>query len=173
MGRTTRQLLTISAVMLLLVLGLLAGGAGRLHAQEATPDAVAARPVHIHAGTCPDVGEVVQPLAELTAPTGTTAGQATAIAGEYSYTLVPMALDAILAADHAINAHESMDNIQNYIACGDIGGVVDANGSLVVGLQERNGSGFSGIAVLTVNASDPNATDVSVFIAPDLAEAGD
>ena len=171
MGRATRQLLTISAVMLLLLLGLLAGGAGRLRAQDATPG-VAARPIHIHAGTCPDVGEVVQPLADLTAPTGTSAGQASAIPGEYSYMLVPMSLDSILAADHAINAHESAANIGNYIACGDLGGVVDANGSLVVGLQERNDSGFSGVAVLTVNASDPNATDVSVFIAQDLSEAG-
>ncbi|MEA2584804.1 MAG: hypothetical protein QOF33_2889, partial [Thermomicrobiales bacterium] len=60
----------------------------------------------------------------------------------------------------------------NYIACGDIGGVVDANGQLVVGLAEVNDSGFTGIAFLAPNADDPNSTDVSTFIAPTGAGGG-
>lgn len=144
------------------------GGASGLRAQDGSPVPVdgAARPIHIHAGSCPDVGEVVQPLTDLAAPAGEVTGQASALQAEYSYTLVPLALDAILAEDHAINVHESAENIGNYIACGDIGGVVDENGQLVIGLTEQNGSGFTGIAFLTANADDPNATDVSVFIAP-------
>jgi len=99
-------------------------------------------------------------------------GTGPAIPAEYSFTTVPLALDAILGAEHAINVHESAENIGNYIACGDLsGGTVDANGSLVVGLQELNGSGFTGIAVLSPNPTDPATTDVSVFIASNLSES--
>jgi hypothetical protein len=92
-----------------------------------------------------------------------------AIPAEYSFSSVPLPLDAILAADHAINVHDSAGNIGDYIACGDLGGTVDDSGSLVVGLRELNDSGYTGIAVLTSNADDPATTDVSVFIAPDLS----
>lgn len=142
--------------------------------------AVAGRPAHIHSGTCDTLGDVVVPLTDLTLAGGGTGtdmaampGMGAAIPAEYSFTNVPLALDAILAAEHAINVHESAENIGNYIACGDLsGGTVDANGSLVVGMQELNGSGYTGIAVLSPNATDPATTDVSVFIASDLAEEG-
>ncbi|HEY8446645.1 MAG TPA: hypothetical protein VIL01_06010 [Thermomicrobiales bacterium] len=162
-----------------LVLGIVAlGGAPGLVAQEdmqATPEAGAARPAHIHNGTCEELGDVVQPLTDLTAATGTAEGNADAIPAEYSYTLVPMSLDDILAEDHAINVHESAENIGNYIACGNLGGVRDANGALVIGLSELNDSGYTGIAYLAPDANDPSATGVSVFIAPvnsDTPDAG-
>src|SRR5262249_3362375 len=43
--------------------------------------------------------------------------------------------------------HESKDQIQVYIACGNIGGN-PTNGDLVIGLEERSNSGYTGIAVL-------------------------
>jgi hypothetical protein len=172
LARFGRRLVVPIGAIVLLALATF-GGASGLRAQDASPVAEegAARPIHIHAGSCPEVGEVVQPLTDLTAPEGEAAGQAAALQAEYSYTLVPMALDAMLAEDFAINVHESAENIGNYIACGDIGGVVDANGQLVIGLAEQNGSGFTGIAFLAPNPDDPNATDVSVFIAATQDEA--
>jgi hypothetical protein len=160
---------------------------GVVVAQEAaTPvdtdvTAVTGRPAHIHSGTCDTLGDVVAPLTDLTLAgggTGTGMGAMTGMSGaipaEYSFTNVPLALDDILAADHAVNIHESAENIGNYIACAGLtGGTVDANGSLVVGVQELNGSGYTGIAVLTTNAADPGTTDVSVFIASNLSEQGD
>ena len=142
--------------------------------------AAAGRPAHIHSGTCDTLGDVVAPLSDLTLAgggTGADMGAMTdmggAIPAEYSFTNVPLALDDILAADHAINVHESAENIGEYIACGDLtGGTVDANGSLVVGVRELNGSGYTGIAVLTSSATDPATTDVSVFIASNLSEGG-
>lgn len=168
------------AILLTALLGLSTVG---VLAQVASPVATGGRPAHIHNGACPDVGDVVQPLNDLTAPTGTTTTVSTPVAGgltatgpvqaEYSYTNVPMSLDDILASQHAINVHESAENINNYIACGDIGGTVDANGTLAIGLREVNDSGFTGIAVLTRNPNDPATTDVSVFIAQGLSENGD
>ncbi|MBA2595757.1 MAG: hypothetical protein H0V00_03935 [Chloroflexia bacterium] len=107
----------------------------------------------------------MQPLAELTAPEGDRVGQGRrANLAETSYTVVPITLDAILAEDHAINAHLSTEEIGTYIACGNIGGVLNADGALVIGLSEDSNSGFTGIAFLAPG-DDGASTAVSVFIA--------
>jgi hypothetical protein len=147
---------------------------GATPAQEGTPIALAppTRPVHIHAGDCVDLGEVVIPLTDLTVPVGNGVGQADeATAAESSFTVVPQTFDSILAADHAINVHLSADEIDTYLACGEIGGVVDLNGQLVVGLRETSNSGYTGIAFLAPNV-DGVSTNVSVFIAPVFGAAG-
>lgn len=136
-------------------------------AQDATPTAggMAPHPVHIHAGNCDELGEVVVPLTDLVAPEGDRAGQRNRAAqGATSFTSVPLPLDAILAADHAINAHLSADEIDVYIACGEIGGVVAPDGSLTIGLREQEDSGYTGIAYLAPGA-DGASTDVTVFLA--------
>jgi uncharacterized cupredoxin-like copper-binding protein len=153
--------------------GLLTFGGPAAWAQDATPEAGAGmppRPAHIHSGDCVNLGEVVQPLTDLTAGSGERGGQARrAIQGENSFTTVPMTLDAILGSDHAINVHLSAEEIGTYIACGEIGGRLTPGGSLIIGLRELNDSGYTGIAVLTPSA-DGVSTDVSAFIAPTLAE---
>ena len=68
-----------------------------------------------------------------------------------------------------------MDNIQNYIACGDLGGEMMtgpamANGGvLAIGLRELNDSGESGIALL--RATDNNQTMVWIYLAKGLSGA--
>lgn len=148
-------------------------------AQEATPvagtpvaQAPVSRPVHIHNGDCVNLGEVVAPLADLTAPVGQSSGQADkATVAESSFTVVPMTLDALLGSNYAINVHLSAEQIGTYLACGEIGGVVNANGELVIGLREMSNSGFTGIAFLTPGI-DGASTNVSVFIAPVFGPAG-
>jgi hypothetical protein len=144
-------------------------------AQDATPVAQPvspARPAHIHSGDCVELGDVVVPLSDLTAPVGEGIGQAdNATPAESSFTSVPMTLDAILGTDHAINVHLSAERIDTYIACGEIGGVVDPSGTLVIGLREESDSGYTGIAFLSPGA-DGASTDVSVFIAPVFGAAG-
>lgn len=136
-------------------------------AQDATPPAagVAAHPVHIHSGNCDELGEVVAPLTDLTTPEGDRVGQRNRAAqGDTSYTNVPLTMDAILAEDHAINAHLSADQIDVYIACGEIGGVMAPDGSLTIGLREESDSGYTGVAYLAPGA-DGASTDVTVFLA--------
>jgi hypothetical protein len=144
-------------------------------AQDATPVAQAAtpaRPAHIHSGDCVELGDVVVPLSDLTGPTGEGAGQVDkAIPAESSFTNVPMTLDAIVGADHAINVHLSAEQIDTYIVCGEIGGIVDPSGALVIGLREESDSGYTGIAYLAPGA-DGASTDVSVIIAPVFGAAG-
>jgi len=143
-------------------------------AQDATPEAAdlfAPRPAHIHTGTCDEVGEIVAPLTDLTGATGgDRVGQARrAIPAESSFTSVPLTLDAILGADHVVNVHLSAEEIETYIACGEIGGSLSPEGAVIIGLREMNDSGFTGIAYLSPGA-DGASTDVSTFVAPTVDE---
>ena len=177
----------LTAGCALMLFALLATTIPATVAQEATPAAATpvaqataapteaatvARPVHIHSGDCVDLGEVVYPLNDLTRPVGEAAGQADkATAAESSFTVVPVTLADLLAANYAINVHLSAAEISTYLACGELGGVVDANGALVVGLREQSNSGYTGIAYL-IPDPDGVSTDVSVFIAPVFGAAG-
>jgi hypothetical protein len=119
-----------------------------------------------------ELGDVVVPLTDLTAPVSEAVGQADrATPAESSFTNVPISLDAILGADHAINVHLSAERIDTYIACGEIGGVVDPSGTLIIGLREESDSGYAGIAFLSPGA-DGASTVVTVFIAPVFGAAG-
>jgi hypothetical protein len=160
------------------LLGLVALGAPSAWAQDATPEAVGGeaavpRPAHIHVGNCNEIGEIVAPLVDLTGSQGDNLGQARrAIPAESSFTNVPLPLDAILGADHAINVHLSAEEIETYIACGEIGGALTAQGALIIGLGELNDSGYTGVAFLNP-AADGVSTDVSVFIAETQARQRD
>jgi hypothetical protein len=102
-------------------------------------------------------------------------GATTAVAVETSQTLVDASLDDLLAQPYAINVHESQDTIQNYIACGDLGGemmtgpAIANGGVLAIGLRELNHSGESGIALLC--ATENNQTMVWIYLAKGLSGA--
>jgi len=150
------------------MIGLITAGGPAAVAQDATPQAEQGqipRPAHIHVNDCANIGDVVAPLNDLTAPTGQRVGVRRAFEAESSFTTVPMTLDQILASDHSLNVHMSADQMNVYIACGDLGGVLTPDGALVIGLAEQNNSGYTGIAYLSPG-SDGASTDVSVFIAP-------
>jgi len=133
--------------------------------QEADPP----HPAHIHSGTCDNLGDIVAPLGDVTELTaGESFGASTAVLVKESETDVPLPLGDILSAPHAINVHESAEAIQNYIACGDIGGRV-IDGDLVIGLRELNGSGHHGVAILQ-GADD--GTGVKVYLSEEGADAG-
>ncbi len=91
-----------------------------------------------------------------------------AIPVERSVTTVDDTLENLATGGYAINIHESVDNIGNYIACGNLTGSIDPDGPLVVGLSELNDSGHAGIAILTANGEQ---TDVNVYLAEGLSGA--
>jgi hypothetical protein len=152
---------------------------GKGIAQDATPSMMQGahqHPAHIHSGTCETLGDVVFPLNDLMSPEamGTPmAGMAsTPMAGmdasqmaemgevvAQSTTIVEASLEDILAAEHAINVHESAENIENYIACGDITGTADG-GQLQIELDELNDSGYQGMAMLMEAGDDTTRVDV-------------
>ena len=162
-----RPRMTLLAVGLLLgLLGASTLGLLRGDAQEASPP----RPSHIHTGDCDELGPVIQPLTALTVPSGTVLGNADAVVAEAAFTSIPQTLNELVAEDHALKVHLSKAEIQTYLACGDIGGTVDANGALIVGMKELDNSGYTGIAYLAPAAN--GTTSVSVMIAKVLPGGG-
>ena len=97
-------------------------------------------------------------------------GALTAIPAEFSTTVVNATLDTLLATEHAIDIRVDANDPATSIACGDIGGPVEAGATgdeLAVGLQERGQSAYSGIAWLQ---SESDRTLVRVFMARGLDE---
>jgi type 1 fimbria pilin len=163
--RTIRLWAALAAVAVAIALvgpGLLVSAASGTPTAT-TKIAAAGHPVHIHDGTCAKLGAVVYPLTDLIAPVMTAsatkaatpakAGTPVAAMKEVvaeSTTKVKVSLKDLEAKPFAINAHESMAKITNYIACGDIKGTI-TKGKLTVALTQLNKSGLEGDAVLTDN----------------------
>jgi hypothetical protein len=153
------------------------GGAGLALAQDTTTTTVDSHPSHIHPGTCAELDP--NPAAPLNniIPIGVDpedmdgsmqeleqAGALTASPVFYADSEdVELAWDDMLAESHAINVHLSEQEIDQYIACGDIGGtVVDDGNKLVIALHPQNDSGYSGIAIL--EKDDDDNVDVEVYL---------
>src|SRR5215207_7494243 len=153
------RLVRNSVTVLLVLLGGLFLVSSRTLGQEASPP----RPSHIHDGDCDEQGQIIQPLTALTVPVGQVSGNKDAVVAEAAFTVIPLSLDELLATDHALKVHLSKEEIQIYLACGDIGGTVDANGALIVGMKELDNSGYTGIAYLA--PAGDGGTSVSVMIA--------
>jgi hypothetical protein len=128
------------------------------------------RPAMIHAGTCDDLGPVDVVLADVLTPRGPAVGLASGIEAASGSTTVAYSLDVLIDEPHAIVVRAAAVNGAPVLVCGDVGGVDNDDGALVVGLSEVDDSGFVGIAYLAYNAVDGSRTDVSVFLAEGLAD---
>jgi plastocyanin len=136
-------------------------------------------PAHVHIGTCSDLGEVAWALSDVGPGTirngvkstrGKAVGQTEEVyAVDVSVTTVDTPLANITDGTYAINVHESADNIQNYIACGNIGGTQYGN-TLIIGLGQLNDTGYTGIAVLR---ADGDQTVVTVYLEGDTPAPND
>ncbi|MCZ6538998.1 MAG: plastocyanin/azurin family copper-binding protein [Chloroflexi bacterium] len=112
-----------------------------------TPGAVGiAQPIHIHSGSCADLGGVVYPLASLDA-------------GMSSIT-VDASISSLMSGRFAVNAHKSGPEASVYVACGDLPKLADV---LTIAMGELNSSGQSGTATLVAKGS---STDVAVVVTP-------
>jgi len=177
----------IFAAVLLAVMSVVVGARSITAQDAATPELggtvpAAAHPAHIHLGTCDSLGEVVLPLNDVVeagvggTPVGDPVSSPAADAlaspmasplGEMgpviaaSTTTVEAPLADIIAGGHAVNVHESAENIGNYIACGDIMGTGDET-ELTIALDELNDSGYEGLASLSDNGD--GTTTVVVFL---------
>src|SRR5918995_969623 len=178
-------LLSTAALAVAMTVGL--AGAG--FAQDATPtamgdDAGLAYPTHLHSGDCDNLSaEPVERLADLLLPewvAGLTEGEDTDIVAEdfgnvpipvaVATTEVTLPLADIVAGKHAINVERpDPDDPEDSVACANIGGVVDEQGDLFVGLGESNESGHFGVVWLHDNGT---STTIVVFLAHPDEEAG-
>ena len=144
-------------------------GASGAFAQEMT----AGHPAHIHSGSCAALGDVVAPLSDVSASANNNGtamamdmvGADTAIPALSSVTTVDLPLADIVAGEHTINVHESAENIGNYVACGDIGGMMIGDSDLLFGIGGLNDSDLSGIGSLHDNGD--GTTTVYVYLTAD------
>jgi hypothetical protein len=174
----TKRLIA-SMALIATVLVAMVGVLGSASAQDSATPAMdghtmgsTAHPAHIHTGTCDTLGDVVFPLNDVTSgdtmatpvATPSLAMASTPVAGApaTSITTVDVALDDIISGGHAINVHESVEMIDVYIACGDVTGEA-TDGMLTVELQELNGSGSSGEAMLTDNGDGTTTVEIHLM----------
>ena len=168
---------------LVLIAGLAVGWLGtRAVAQEdetVTAEEIVTHPSHVHKGTCAEldpnpafpldnVGPRLTDDDELPAPEDVK-GSLTANPVEYSQTEIEVNLEDLLAEAHALNVHESDQNVANYIACGDIGGPL-LDDKLYIGLMQQNDSGYFGIATLEKKGDDK--TEVTIYLFTTAAGEG-
>ena len=106
------------------------------------------RPAELRGGTCDSLGEVVVPLANLVFASGDLQGMTGATPVEQSGTVVQFAIADFLASNHVVVVRES-PAVSTVVACGHIGGALNPDGTLAVGMQGVNGSGLSGVAYFT------------------------
>jgi hypothetical protein len=116
-------------------------------------------PLHIHAGTCEQLGDVVFPLGEISTDLsvhGEAVGGAEDQMVALNVTLVAASIGDLTGAEHAISIHQSEEDLANIIACGDITGSVFDGGTMVIRLNEANDSGYIGFALFR---EDPEAVE--------------
>jgi hypothetical protein len=75
---------------------------------------------------------------------------------------IEVSFDELLETSHSVTVYLSQDELQTYVACGEIGGVVNED-QLVIALHAVDGSDYNGIAILAKDG-DGNA-DVTVYLA--------
>jgi hypothetical protein len=134
-------------------------------------------PARIFAGRCGALGaEPAFQLIDVGSVEGvegdeTPQGSLTAIPAEFSTTVVNTPLNDLLGSEFAIDVRVDAADPATSIACGDIGGPVEAGAAgdeLAVGLQERGQSAYSGIGLLQ---DEGDRTLVRVFLARGLDDA--
>jgi hypothetical protein len=114
----------------------------------------------LHTGTCTDVGPEVAALAPAFVPTGEQVGSTRSLPATNSFSAVPVALDAMLAADHAFVIAGADGEV---LACGEVGGFLTDTGGLVVGFRSEPSTGLDGVAFLSPGDA-PGQTNVSLFL---------
>jgi hypothetical protein len=126
------------------------------------------RPAELRNGTCVSPGDVVATLANLVVTLGDPQGQSAAQPVEQSGTVVPYLVPDLLAADHIIAVLKSPEERQVMVACGEIGGTLNPDGTLAIGMRGMNGSGLSGIAYFTPNPGFDNIL-ITILLVGDVA----
>lgn len=178
--RCPRWLLSLRAVLSVLAISVIGVSVPGVPASAHEADG---QPARIHSGSCGSFQGVVYLLTGVGAdttrdgtpvPLSEQVGLESAFQVARSETSVPVPLSEIVEDEHAIVVYESDEAMDRVIACGNVGGlftgqmpgVVMPGDELAVVLAEQDGSGFSGIAMLTAAG---RSTEVHLNLADGLA----
>lgn len=179
--RTSSVRNMLAGVALAATIGM--GGAGVALAQDTAP--AEEYPVHILEGTCADLSPTSVVELENLLPMGVDRDDDDAeLKGEMRGTLtvgtittsesddVEFEWDTMLGGPHAILVYASPSDMESFVACGDIGGVVyDDDDKLVVGIHPVGDSGYSGMAFL--EKDDDGQSDIEIYLSSPASTEGD
>lgn len=119
----------------------------------------------IHSGMCDDMGEEVQVLDDSTAlGTGEhvgVEGLATVVLSETDDDEIDVSASTLIESPHSIVAY--IDD--SPVACGEIGGLLDDDEDLWIGLEPLEDSGFFGIVELeNIDDDDDDDLEIDVYL---------
>lgn len=150
-----RNFLAFAATVAIIAASILVGStAQRAIAQD---EAASGHPSHIHTGTCEEPGGITVPLGNIgneyisewqPADSVERVGQDSAVAVISAVTPIDAPISAFLDSEHLLMVHESEENPQVFIACGNIGGNLVNGTDLQFGIEPLNDSGVSGVGWL-------------------------
>lgn len=128
------------------------------------------RPAEIRTGSCVSIGDAVVPLDNVVAPGGDEVGPVGATPVEQSVTVVPQLLADLLAGGFVVVVDKSVDEPGTPAACGVVGGVVAADGTLAVGINPMEGSRLDGVAYFSPKRDDSGTTVTLLLVDNRVAE---
>ena len=138
-------------------------------------------PAGIYVGSCPVPGNLLVSLWDVSpnflvdgeANAGATVGTQSGFPVVGSVTIVESALSDLVASEHAIIVHRSQAEMDDYLVCGDIGGVMVGPDELPVALAPVGLSPWSGIAMLDDDGRGTTTVTVSLFEGPGIDTGAD
>lgn len=145
--------------------------AGTSQPTEATTEALAdetdGSTAAIYAGDCDGdfTDEGIARLTNVRAPSGETRGAADASSVGTSFTTLDLPLGDILEGDRVLVVFDEIDD-SVVLTCGAVGGILTDDGTVAFGLPAIGESLFSGIAYLS---EDGDQTEATIFLAKDLS----
>lgn len=154
--------------LLVAALFLTAAGVSVPHVSYAQ-DAVQ-RPAEIRSGSCASIGDPVAQLDNVVAPGGDEVGPAGATPVEQSVTVVPLLLPDLLAGGFVVVVNTSTDEPGTPAACGVVGGMLAADGTLAVGINPMEGSRLDGVAYFSPKRDDSGTTVTLLLVDNRTAE---
>jgi uncharacterized cupredoxin-like copper-binding protein len=169
-----------TAAVIVLMLGLILVGRSPTTAQNATPGVVSidltdGLPITINEGSCDAPSADADHDLGMAVPFGSededneTRGNPPSNPVLAVDETVDDTFDELLDSPHVILVHQNPDVPGSFLACGELGGVVDGEGRVAVTLRPLTNDGIAGVAILDEGDDD---TQVTVYVISVAAVGG-
>jgi hypothetical protein len=127
------------------------------------------RAVKLYTGDCDDLGEEVIWFNDILEESGEQVGDEAAIQAAASINWsAEFSLNDAIADGYALAVFENDNDDATLLACGELGGVDNQDGTLSIGLQQVDESGVIGTALFAYSSEDHTTADVIVVTSDTL-----
>lgn len=114
-------------------------------------------------GDCADPGDILAEIGEMAIPRGDEIGAGGVDTLATTSGRLPIPFDEVVGQDAVVTVRTS--GADALLACGVVGGRLNGDGALVIGLDDQREGGLAGVAVLAPGVVDPATTEVTVYSA--------